>query len=99
MIERSRFHIPHPFCVRLSFPSINAWVGLVVGLVLLCARNSNGAVIFQDDFNLGFPGWAAIQPAGAYLDGPLCWQYDIVSGGFVEDSNIYTDSATFSPSA
>jgi hypothetical protein len=58
-----------------------------------------GTILFEDNFNRGIPGWTAVQPSGAYLDGPLRWQYDIVSGGFSENSNIYTDSATYSPSA
>src|SRR4051812_25853911 len=99
MIACDRLDIPHPFWTQRSFADHSSWPRLVVGMVLLFATHSPAAVLFQDDFNRGFPGWTAIQPAGAYLDGPLCWQYDIVSGGFVEDSNIYTDSATFSPSA
>jgi hypothetical protein len=50
-------------------------------------------------FNRGIPGWTAVQPAGTYLDGPMRWQYDIVSGAFLEQSNIYTDAAAASPSA
>jgi hypothetical protein len=40
-----------------------------------------------------------VQPTGNYLDGPLRWQYDIVSGSFLEQSNIYTDAAAASPTA
>jgi hypothetical protein len=56
-------------------------------------------LLFEDDFNRGIPGWTAIQPPGNYLDGPMRWQYDIVSGSFVELSNIYTDAPAASPSA
>lgn len=56
-------------------------------------------VLFEDDFNRGIPGWTAVQQPAAYFDGPMRWQYDIVSGVFVEQSNIYTDSAASSPSA
>jgi uncharacterized repeat protein (TIGR02543 family) len=72
---------------------------LAGSLVALATISSQAAVLFEDDFNRGIPGWTAIQPAGAYLDGPLRWQYDIVSGGFVETSNLYTDNSTFSPSS
>jgi hypothetical protein len=57
------------------------------------------SVLFEDDFYQGIPGWTAIQPPGAYLDGPLRWEYDAVTGAIVERSNIYTDNATFSPTA
>src|SRR5688572_7075350 len=56
-------------------------------------------LLFEDDFNGGIPGWTAVQPPGAYIDGPMRWQYDIVSGAYLENSNIYTDSATASTSA
>lgn len=56
-------------------------------------------VLFEDDFNQGIDGWVAVQPEGAYHDGPLRWQYDIVSGAFLEQSNIYTDDAAASPTA
>lgn len=56
-------------------------------------------MLFHDDFNRGLPGWTAVQPEAAYLDGPLRWQFDIVSGAFVEQSNLYTDGASYSPSA
>ena len=74
------------------------WVGLIVG-GWLAGPELNGAVLFQDDFNAGIPGWTAVQPPGAYLDGPLQWQYDIVSEAFVEQSNVYTDNPTYSPTA
>lgn len=56
-------------------------------------------MLFEDDFNRGLPGWTVIQPPGVYLDGPLRWEYDAVSGAIVERSNIYTDNASFSPTA
>ena len=34
--------------------------------------------------------------SGAYIEGPMLWQYDMVNPGLLEQSNIYTDSATFS---
>jgi len=70
-----------------------------LALLALVVFRVSGAVLFEDDFNRGIPGWTAVQPPGAYSGGPLRWQYDTVSGGFVEQSNIYTDSATFSPTA
>lgn len=56
-------------------------------------------LVFEEQFNAGIPGWTAVQPTGTYLDGPMRWQYDIVSGSFLEQSNIYTDAAAASPSA
>ncbi|HRZ47289.1 MAG TPA: metallophosphoesterase [Candidatus Paceibacterota bacterium] len=56
-------------------------------------------LLFEDSFDRGIPGWTAVQPEGAYFGGPLRWQYDIVSAAFVEQSNIYTDSASYSPTA
>jgi hypothetical protein len=47
--------------------------------------------LFEDDFNRGFPGWTVVQPVGFYYDGPLRWQYDIVTGlpnPIVKDSLI-----------
>lgn len=61
--------------------------------------SGRAGTLFQDDFDRGIPGWTAVQPEGAYLDGPLRWQYDIVSAAFVEQSNIYTDSASYSSTA
>ena len=87
---------------RSAWPEVNSRrnvASLCCGLAFLAAFHALGAVLFEDDFNRGIPGWTAVQPAGAYLDGPLRWQYDIVSEGFVETSNIYTDDAGFSPSA
>jgi uncharacterized repeat protein (TIGR02543 family) len=55
--------------------------------------------LFRDDFSGGIPGWRAVQPAGgAYLDGPMLWEYDASSKSFTEQSNLYTDSSTFSGS-
>jgi hypothetical protein len=73
-------------------------VALILTLGTLAGPATAG-VLFEDDFNRGIPGWTAGQPEAAYYDGPLRWQYDIVSGAFAENSNLYTDSATHSPSA
>lgn len=55
------------------------------------------ALLFEDNFTGGIPGWTAIQPSGGnYIDGPMLWVYDKVSESFAEHSNLYTDSATFS---
>jgi hypothetical protein len=66
----------------------------------VCTSSVGGApatLLFEDQFNGGIPGWTAIQPAGGnYLDGPMLWQYDVVSDAFSEQSNLYSDSATFS---
>ena len=66
---------------------------------MVCASRSTGAPLFEDDFNRGFPGWTAVKPPGAYIDGPLQWLYDVVTSSFVERSNIYTDNATSSSTA
>ena len=79
--------------------SMRQWLGLLWVIAGVLAQSTHAAVLFEDDFNRSFPGWTAVQPPGNYSDGPLRWQYDIVSGAFVEQSNIFTDSATFSPSA
>lgn len=55
-------------------------------------------LLFEDTFTGGIPGWTAIQPAGAYIEGPMLWQYDAVSDSFSEQSNIYTDAAGASTS-
>ncbi|MBP7826274.1 MAG: hypothetical protein KA236_06965 [Verrucomicrobia bacterium] len=61
--------------------------------------SATAALLFEDDFERSFPGWTVVQPPGQYIDGPLYWQYDMISGAFAEQSNIYTDSASYSPSA
>jgi len=71
---------------------------LAASLLFLVAFPRNGAgaaatLLFEDDFNRGIEGWTAVQPGGDYLDGPMRWQYDIVSGAFVEQSNIYSPAA------
>jgi len=57
-------------------------------------------LLFEDDFTQGIPGWTAVQPAGAilWLSGPLLWQYDVNTGNVWENSNIYSDAATYSSS-
>lgn len=69
-------------------------------LALAAALPATGApatVLLQEDFNGGVPGWTAVQPAGAtYVDGPMLWQYDVVSDAFVEQSNLYSDGSAFS---
>ncbi|MBI4659138.1 MAG: hypothetical protein HY735_09875 [Verrucomicrobia bacterium] len=85
---------------RTSSPRCITWLWLVA--CLLTHRVTQAApatLLFEDDFNRGIPGWTAVQPTGNYLDGPLRWQYDIVSNSFLEQSNIYTDAAAASPSA
>ncbi|MBN2505690.1 MAG: metallophosphoesterase [Verrucomicrobia bacterium] len=56
-------------------------------------------LLFEDPFDQGIDGWTPVQPEGYYLDGPMRWQYDIVSQAFAEQSNIYTDAAAASPTA
>jgi hypothetical protein len=71
-------------------------------VVLLCNFNLGAApatLLFEDTFDRAAPGWTAVQPLGVYIDGPLRWQYDIVSGAWVETSNLYTDAAANSSSA
>lgn len=68
-------------------------------LIAVAAPRVSASVLFQDDFNGGIPGWTAVKPPGSYLDGPLRWQYDVATGAFTENSNIYTDSSTSSSTA
>lgn len=82
--------------------SVAPFGSLICLLGMLFPPNSLGGsatLLFEDDFDRGIPGWTAVRPAGTYIDGPMRWQYDIVSGAFLEQSNIYTDAATVSPSA
>ncbi len=81
-------------------PSRGSSAALIcVNWMLLSLCPAPAGVLFEDDFNRGMAGWTAVQPAGSYLDGPLRWQFDLISGGIGEQSNIYTDSATYSPTA
>ncbi len=72
----------------------------VLALILLPARTlaTPAELLFEDHFTQGIPGWTAVQPSGAlsWLDGPLLWQYDILTGNIWENSNIYSDAATYS---
>lgn len=77
--------------------SATALTSLLLG-IQLTALGDPATVLFQDDFTGGIPGWTAVQPAGAYIDGPMLWQYDRVSDSFSEQSNIYTDNSTASTS-
>lgn len=79
-------HRPYPLCLGLIF---------VLSLVQL----TKAALLFEDNFDRSFSGWEVVQPPGQYIDGPLSWRYDVVSGAFTEQSNIYTDNASYSPTA
>lgn len=70
----------------------------LAALVALAVSTSRVAtapaeVLFEEDFNFGFPGWTAVQPPGSFIDGPSLWHYDVERKGFVETSNYYTDAA------
>lgn len=72
-----------------------------VSLLLVSASNwlqaSPAPVIFEDDFETGIPGWTAVQPTGGnYIEGPMLWAFDKTTDALSEQSNIYTDSSTFS---
>ena len=56
-------------------------------------------LLFEENFNATIPGWTAVLPPGAYIDGPMRWQYDIVNKAFFENSNIYTENAAGAPNA
>lgn len=71
---------------------------LVLALPAKRLNADPAALLFEDRFEGGIPGWTAVQPAGAYIDGPMLWVFDAVSKSFAEHSNIYTDSATASTS-
>ncbi len=74
-------------------------VCLLTPLVSATALGAAATLLFEDDFNRGIPGWTAVQPPGTYIDGPMRWQYDSVNDAFIEQSNIYTDASTVSPTA
>jgi uncharacterized repeat protein (TIGR02543 family) len=71
---------------------------------LLCDQRTHSSAapaltLFEDNFSGGIPGWTAVQPiGGVYIDGPMLWEFDAVTDSFSEQSNLYTDSATFSSS-
>lgn len=79
-----------------------SWLCITLTLWLAAGPRGNAdpaLVLFQDDFTGGIPGWTAVRPVlGVYLDGPMLWEYDKVTDSFSEQSNQYTDSATFSSS-
>ena len=58
-----------------------------------------GAVLLDERFDEGIPGWTVVQPPAAYYDGPLRWEWDFLGRAFLERSNVYTDSGGGSPSA
>lgn len=60
---------------------------------------ARAGVLFHDDFDTGVSGWATVQPPGVYIDGPLRWEYDLETGAWTEQSNIYTDHSTYSATA
>lgn len=57
------------------------------------------AVLLDERFDDGIPGWTSVQPPGVYRDGPLQWEYDVGARAFVERSNVHTDSGDGSPPA
>lgn len=78
------------------------WLWLTIAMIAGALPQTHAApavLLFEDDFNRGIPGWTAVQPSDTYIDGPMRWQYDIVSGSFVEQSNIYTGAPAGSPAA
>lgn len=88
MVNHS-IHIP---CMRRAAIGFSlVWLG--------CIALSNGEVLFQDSFDRGIPGWTAVQPVAAWIEGPMRWQYNIDGGFFIEASNIYSDHRDFSPTA
>ncbi|MBE0544669.1 MAG: metallophosphoesterase [Verrucomicrobia bacterium] len=95
---------PNAFRCHLPFaaPFAYALRGAVFALVTLFACGAvqlQASVLFEADFEDGIPGWTAVQPPGVYLDGPLRWEFDFENLAFVEQSNIYTDNPSFSPTA
>ncbi|MCW5550750.1 MAG: hypothetical protein KIS67_01155 [Verrucomicrobiae bacterium] len=86
-------HVPTHWIQPVAFAALFA---LVVPATRLAAEPAE--VLFEDHFEGGIPGWTAVQPAGAYIDGPMLWVFDAVSKSFGEHSNIYTDSSTASTS-
>ena len=60
---------------------------------------AQAAVLLDERFDAGVPGWTVVQPPGVYRDGPLCWEYDVGERAFFERSNVYTDLGGGSSSA
>lgn len=87
-----------PVAAGLATGRFGVRLGCVV-LLLQCALAGMASVLFEDDFTASFAGWTVVQPHGNYLAGPLRWEYEMANGAFVEQSNIYTDAATYSSSA
>ncbi|HKS38740.1 MAG TPA: hypothetical protein VJW76_16215, partial [Verrucomicrobiae bacterium] len=80
------------YLCRLSFAML-----LLVGFGGRPGHAAPATLLFEDHFTGGIPGWTAVQPSGGnYIDGPMLWEYDVLSDAFSEQSNLYTDSATFS---
>lgn len=76
-----------------KFFALGVWIALAVVVPV------RAAVLLDERFDQGFPGWTVVQPPGAYRDGPLRWEYDVVGRAFLERSNVYTDLGGGSPSA
>src|SRR5687768_1361873 len=74
----------------------SSWIVIPLFLASLAApfERARAAVLFEEEFNRGIPGWKSVQPArGSYLDGPMLWQFDAITSSFSEQSNIYTDNS------
>lgn len=78
-----------------SVKSIRAFSAFVLALNLPV----RAAVLLDERFDDGIPGWTSVQPPGVYRDGPLRWEYDFGARAFVERSNVHTDSGDGSPTA
>jgi uncharacterized repeat protein (TIGR02543 family) len=83
---------------RFVFPFRHLLFVFAACLLVPTLKADPAVTLFQDDFTGDIPGWTLVQPAGAYIDGPMLWQFDKVSNSFRENSNVYTDNATASTS-
>ncbi|MCD8533886.1 MAG: hypothetical protein LR011_03475, partial [Verrucomicrobia bacterium] len=57
------------------------------------------SILLSENFNDSIAGWNIVIPPvfQSLQPGPLRWIQDLNTSGFAENSNFYTDSATFSP--
>lgn len=72
-------------------------VATLVVFVNTAAFAEPATVLFEDQFNQGIPGWTAVHSSvGNFVDAPVLWQYDVDKQALGDNSNAYTDSATYS---
>ena len=79
------------------FSALKFGLGCFVALALILPVRA--AVLLDERFDDGIPGWSVVQPPGVYRDGPLRWEYDFIGRAFFERSNVHTETGAGAPSA